>query len=489
MEQSDNEMMGAMLEAMAMMGAPSGFASGDITIGRLLQNRPDLARRLAVLDPVLTAATFGGLLTAPELQASAFRLEALVHLSLAHGNGRDAQSDKLVAELFQFLGNGFCGRMEDPAEDVFVGAIRSPWGNFRVLEGLWEGATFYLQRFIEAVASMPEGAPFDEIRRSVLALLRLSEATCDRAQLARWQLGEEMHAKTLPRRIVSDLPAYQQRVHFTKADLKAIGVEPSALAPFVFDPALRDVLGDAPVAGVHLERRPVVAYRDGFDLVLPTAVTTAIRHFIVDAVTRYGLLEPLRRAITHTYVELLSTTPLLGGAVGAPLPFTWGPDDTVAEAMIEFDEGRHLHFIFFTDPLTGLRDQGFFGINPASQNIGDEINRRIARAGEAMSRREHYKGGLSVAVACGIGRGVAFGFDREPAPNWRYEFCSAYDLVTLSWTPKFKPATLWRYLDAGDRVASLGVTLHNFNGLINLVAWARGLDEVVPGDRTVRRRK
>jgi hypothetical protein len=132
-----------MLRAMAMM---SGLGAGaTISVDQLLSERPDLRHRLKNLDPILAAASFGALLTVPDLQANTTRIEALVLLSLAMGGGRQKISDKVAADAFRHLGRGVCGHMEDPAEDLFVGAMRSPWGNFRVLEGLWEGGTFYLQ--------------------------------------------------------------------------------------------------------------------------------------------------------------------------------------------------------------------------------------------------------------------------------------------------------------------------------------------------------
>ena len=136
-------------EALAMLGAFGGGAA--VSLSDVLAGRPDLVRRFRQLDPVTAAATFGGLLTVPNLQANGVRVEALVHLALALGQGGQKPSDKLVAEAFRYLGEGRCGHMEDPAEDVLVGAVRSPWGDFRVLEGLWEGGGFYLQRVIEVV--------------------------------------------------------------------------------------------------------------------------------------------------------------------------------------------------------------------------------------------------------------------------------------------------------------------------------------------------
>ena len=43
---------------------------------------PDVVENLRDLSPIATAASFGSLLTLPELQANCFRIEALVHLRI-----------------------------------------------------------------------------------------------------------------------------------------------------------------------------------------------------------------------------------------------------------------------------------------------------------------------------------------------------------------------------------------------------------------------
>lgn len=48
-------------EALAMLGLAEG--GGTLTIDQTLASRPDLEMRLAKLDPVIAAATFGGMLT------------------------------------------------------------------------------------------------------------------------------------------------------------------------------------------------------------------------------------------------------------------------------------------------------------------------------------------------------------------------------------------------------------------------------------------
>lgn len=463
-----------MAEALAMLGAFGGGAT--VSLSDVLAGRPDLVRRFRQLDPVTAAATFGGLLTVPDLQANGVRVEALVHLALALGQGRQKPPDKLVAEPFRYLGEGRCGHMEDPAEDVLVGAVRSPWGNFRVLEGLWEGGVFYLQRFIEVVEQMPAGSGYDAIRRTILALLRMSDAVCGRARLDRWQLGAEMPAASLPKRALPALLLRRRHLRFTRQDLAAIGVDAGDLMPFVFDMAARGSLLEEPLGASTLERFPVLLDRDVFHLVLPTAVSSAIRYFVLAELGRAGLTEAFQAALANCYAELFAETPLLGGRIGAPLRFRLGPHAAFAETMMHVDLGRYIHFLFFTDALDDLDETGLAGTNPATALIGEEIDRRITAARASVADEPDFRGGLTVIVGCGVGRGVAIAFGEPDWPNWRVESCSAYDLVTLSWTTNFKPTTLWRMLDARDRVAALGTTLFNVNGLINLVGWARSLD-------------
>ena len=75
------------------------------------------------------------------LQSNCSRLEALVHLALAVGSGSTLRTQKEFADCFNCLGDGVCGRLEDPAEDVLVSLVTTSRGHFRVLEGIWESGS------------------------------------------------------------------------------------------------------------------------------------------------------------------------------------------------------------------------------------------------------------------------------------------------------------------------------------------------------------
>src|ERR1700722_13016170 len=91
----------------------------DTAIEEIAEECPDVIADLRRLEPVAAAATFAGLLAAPELQANCIRLEALVHLSVAYCAGGLAPTHESVRHNFDRLDEGYCGRMEDPAEDEF----------------------------------------------------------------------------------------------------------------------------------------------------------------------------------------------------------------------------------------------------------------------------------------------------------------------------------------------------------------------------------
>lgn len=73
------------LDAFAATMAAIGAA---VPIGPIAQACPSLMKALLAVHPVKAAATVGGLLTQKRLQPNCLRLETLVHLCVAAGNGK-----------------------------------------------------------------------------------------------------------------------------------------------------------------------------------------------------------------------------------------------------------------------------------------------------------------------------------------------------------------------------------------------------------------
>jgi hypothetical protein len=458
-----------------MFGAPVQSGVGP-SFQDVANAYPEVAARLGKLDPVQSATILGSLLTLPALQANCLRIEMLVHLALMAAKGRDKPSDLHVRAMFKALGLGFCGSMEDPAEDLFVGTVRTPRGNFRILEGIWEGNAFYLQRLLNVMETMPASGGYAELRDSVYALLTLSDLICERARLERHQLGAEMPAKGLSAKRLGTLGAKARRIRFSIAELEQGNIRPQLLTPFLFASSDRILLGTQQLGNSSLERRPLIRAGDFIAVVLPTAISAAIRYHIIGRMEMAGMLASLERGIANEYAQHFSGLQLLGGQRRAPIEFQFAEHGAFAGVMSMVDKGRYLNVIFFTDHLADFDETGLAGMNPGSPLVGDIIKQHINHAYEQASNRPDFVDGISLIVGCGIGRGSAIASGLDAHCEWRVEFISAYDLDTLSWTPGFKPLSLWRLLAAGDQVDALGADLQNFNGLLNLVAWTRSLD-------------
>jgi hypothetical protein len=450
---------------------------GAVPIARVIRGHSEVLAGLAEFDPLRLAATFAGLLTVPELQSNCIRLESLVHISLAFGHGRRKPVDKVIARLFSELGKGWLGYQEDPAEDVFVSLIRSPRGNFRVLEGVWESAGFELQRLVNTLERTPARSQFDYLRDTVYTLLQLSEAVCGRAKLARYQLGNEIPQDALPSKLIGLLGSIRRIVRFSEDELVSLGISVDQLAEFGFDPSRRSELANESIGNSFLERFPV-GHRNGeVILLLPTAVSVAIRRFVIEKMNSLGLLHVFAAALAHEHAQLFSETPLIGTETGAPIEFQKTKDGLLAGAMTAADRGLYISFVFFSDTLEGFERGGMMGTYPPGDpsKLDKSIELWIDEAYHAAIKQPDFRECLTILVGCGIGRAISVYKPQKHRDNWRLEFIGASDLVTLSWLEDFKALSLWRLMDSRERLAKLGVALQNMNGLLNIVGWARSL--------------
>jgi hypothetical protein len=452
------------------------LGAGNVNLRRIAVEQGKALASIETLDPVRLAASIGSLLAAPELQANCIRLETLVHLVLLFARGRRKPTDKIVSRLFREFGKGWAGRLEDPSEDVFVTLIATARGNFRMLEGVWESAGFFTQRVVNVVEALPNAPQFNRMRQSIYALLRLSDAVCERAGLTRYQLGSATPHPTIPPRLLVDLRSAYRLLRFSPADLAELGINPDDLEPFGFVAAGRDRLLDDQVGNSSLERSPIIYYGDAFYLVLPSATSAAIRRYVIEAMTSLNIKEAFVSQLGLEYSKLMSSTPLLGGKPGAQVEFRRTSDGLLAGVTRAIDRGRYLNVVFFVDTLEEFENGGLIGLNPRTGQLAADCEHWFDEAYRVASESADFRGMLTLLVGCGVGRIVANVASIRDRDKWQLEFVSAADLITLSWLPDFRPLELWRLLDARDKLTQQGVTLHNINGLLNLVAWMRSLD-------------
>lgn len=448
----------------------------EATFGEIAEELPDLVAGARGLGSVETASRFAVLLTAPELQANCIRLEAMVHLALTYCEGAATPTVQFIERSFRRLGEGYCGRMEDPSEDVFVSLVNTPYGNFRVFEGIKEGAGFYLQGVLDIVEGMPTRPPFDRIRHSVGCLLRLSEAVAARARTEEYGLGEELPLAHLPRHLGARVSMGTCLVCFSGDELAHLGILTEGLQDFIFDFESRSQLRSQRMGNSDLERWPLVAHGGVFYLLLPTAIPSAIIRFVIDSVSSLHKKQIFELAISHVYSRLFDESGILGKRLPGPIEFDWIPGGAIGSAMAGIDSGRFLHLVFIVDGLDGFTQEGLNGQNPDCDSLSKALHHHVERASETARKTSEFRDGITLVVGCGYGRGYRFELDRDLQEHWRLEAISAYDLVTLNFLRGFEALSLWRLLESRERLEQEGTHLLNVNGLLNLVAWSSELD-------------
>jgi hypothetical protein len=447
----------------------------EITIAEIARAHPEIISDLGPLSPVHTAVAFASLLKMPQFQANYARIEALVHLAIGYCDGDAPPTTENIRKQFNRAGEGYCGKMEDPVEDVFLSLVNSQAGNFRVFEGLLEGSGFHLQRILNIVEGMPNRPPFDRIRRAVASIMRLSDAVAARACLKENTLGIEIPHRTLPVQAAEQALTTSQVVQFDERDLAELQIPKECLSDFVFDLSQRTIVRNQIAGNTDLERRPIVVDGGNYYLLLPTSVATAIIRMVIDSVSSIGSAKVFELALCNEYARLFYEESILGKRLPEQLKFDKISSGYVSAAMTEVDSGRFLHLVFFVDTIDNFSDGTMRGSNGRPDVLSAVLSSHIKHAASEAKTRDGFRDGISILVACGFGRAIGIE-DLPPLPEaWRFEGISAYDLATLNWVDEFEALSLWRLLDARESVEKLGVILFNVNGLLNLVAWCRQL--------------
>lgn len=457
-------------------GLPDFSSLEDPSVAELAREYSQVVESFRTLDPVLTAAAFGGLLVLPELQPNCIRLEALVHLAMAYCVGEDTPSSDLVRDTFSSLNQGYCGRAEDPSEDVFAVLVNTSNGNFRIIQGIRESPGFFLQRFLNIVETMPRVGPFVHLLEAVDSLLKLSDLVAARAGVMENGLGQENPVTTFPAALDNRLAGVADLIRFTNDELAAFGISPASLHDFSFRMEDSAQLGAQVMGNTDLERRPIGVRNKCHFLLLPTAVSTSITRLIIEKVSALGLSRQFDAAMAAEYGNLFFRSSFLGTRLPEPPPFRNIRGGGVASFMTEIDPGRFLATVIFVDGLDGFLKDGFRGTNPSPKSLSAEVSSILTRAAAMVKQRPNFLSGLALIVCCGYGRSFVLSLEAPTCREWRFQFIAAQDLNTLNWLEGFDALSIWRLLDAQKAVEQQGVILLNPNGLLNLVAWSQELN-------------
>ncbi|WP_200864926.1 hypothetical protein [Pseudomonas viridiflava] len=457
----------------ALMGEQQRWAQLRINLQEASKEAAVLCRDLARFDPASAVPMISGLLTIPEYQSNCIRLELLVALALIHCNGRKTPSITDLQRWFAELGKTRCVLGEDPAEDVFVSLVQTDLGDYRLLEGVWESAGFYTQRVINVVATMPDRGSFSRLKRAVRSLLVISDLVCSAGRLSRYQLGSDVrHASLLPKGIGSRT-SLMSRVTIPFTQLTEHGVALDDLEPFFLSPKMRSSLLSQEVGLSVLDRMPLLVQRDMLVVALPTALSTALRSFVIEFLQDSGHVDVFDEVIADEFALLLGNTPLFGGPLRAPVSWRSIGTHRWATFVHEVDLGHILAFHLFFPSVRGHDAGGLKHDGALDVELVEALHQSMRGAEQHFGAKENFRRGLHVVVGCGWGKGYSAAIVPPENGKWAFESISAADLVRLSAISDMTPAHFWRLEEGLSAIKRAGVELVNLNGVLNLLGWMR----------------
>lgn len=445
----------------------------EISLDEATEDNKALCADLSRFDRLQTVALLSALLTLPEHQSNCIRLELLVTLAVVHCHGQKTPNLNDVSRWFSEIGKSRCVLGEDPAEDVFVTLIQTEEGDYRLLEGVWESAGFYTQRIVNVVGTMPGDGLYAGLKRTVRAILVVSEIVCDRANLRRYQQGSDIRHRTLVPAKLGRRDALIERVSIRYEDLEARGVSRQDLAPFFFPrDALAD-LGCQEVSLTTLDRQPLIDVGDRLIVVLPTAISTTLREFAIWAITEMGSADQFDLALSAEFADVLRSTRLFGDLKRPPILWGMVGQDRLASFSVEIDRGYVIALHVFLPSIQRRDEGGFKSVITLGKDLRDALQSSMRGVEQAHQANPEFRKGLHIVVGCGWGKGYSAAFERPGPSSWKLESLSAADLVTMSGLGDMSVRHFWRYEEGLDAVRRNGVTIVNINGVLNLLGWMR----------------
>ena len=346
----------------AFMAERMRWAGLLVTIQEIAEDNKALVNDLSTYDPTVAVPLLAGLLTLPDYQSHCLRLEILVALAVAYCHGRKKANVNEAQRWFSQIGKSQCTSSEDPAEDVFVSLIQDDRGDYRLFEGVWEEAGFYTQRVLDVIATMPDRGEFGQIKKSVRAMLTISDLVCDKAKLQRYQLGsDKLHSALSPRKLPGR-NALISRVTVTFAELQGRGVTQSDIEPFLFRPQMKKDLTTREIGCSYLDHYPLIMQADThLTVALPSALSVAIRNYAIANIIEGGLSKTFDDILARNYTNLFSDTPLLGGPRGAPAHWKIVSEHRWSTFNLEVDEGYYISYHIFLPSVQTHANGGFKG--------------------------------------------------------------------------------------------------------------------------------
>lgn len=440
-----------------------------------------LAQVLSKYSPLATISRLAGLLTVPSLQANTIRVEFLVHLAVTYCTGKKIPGYlDLRCWINKYLGKTRIFIDEDPVEDVFVTNVRTPEGNRRVFEGIWESNDYFLQALIDTLLS--ENAPkvCRDLLQPAFALLRLSDFVAERLRLQRWHIETSVPQRDVQIPSMTVIKNHAFAVNFTDDDLVSLGVNREALSNFIFFNDDKEKLKTESTGHSSLELRPLVDFGDTLVLALPHAVSPAIRRFVLSELQKMGYLQTFSNALAkyQAYqVEEDGLRELKNNTVSlSPPPHDNELMPPLSTWLLKYDTNKYIHVVFLHGQLDKLNKEGLSSIMEYPELLRTGLEKYLSKVALHCKALPDFVEGMTLIVTGGLGGGLMLGFTDGPADDWRLSFIRVSDILMLAGDIEQPIKRYLKCIKQKEWAENQGVSFMNINGDFNFYCYWRNLN-------------
>lgn len=443
-------------------------------------DHPKVRQLLKVLGAYSLEKTLplaAGLCTVPRFQANGYRLELFLQAVVAGCKGKRTPTwQQFQTWLNFFVGDFEISRLEDPPEDAFVLNVLTGVGDFRVLGGTWEAGEHAASLLIEAVAGL-NLKNSGQLMAPVLALLQMSDAVASRARLARWHSERSISKRALPIDSKTPLTEWAQHVVFTACDLVELGIPPEHLNPLVLSPDAYASLADQSNQESDLHRYPVIRIADTFILAMPSAVTYAVRRFIVAVADELDLVSDLNSVMMNRVLARLQEAVSRSHrhpVFNLDLPaFVRSIEGWCVSIVVSVGQRRFLHFVVVAFGLLEIAESGYQHPRALSDSRSRLLLEHIEAVRKHLENTESLDSGHTFLMGGHLGEAVIWDLP-EPRDHWTFSLARLADLEMLCRDPEDPLERLILMLNQQQALEQQGVEMPFDNGLLNRYAfWLR----------------
>ena len=433
--------------------------------------RSKFSSLLKPYSAVETGLVFAALLLNPSYQSSQYRLEKAIGLCLSMCEGNKKPNQDLITKIFEYLEDHGFTNMEDPAEDVQIDSVWYEGKQYKVCTGLWEGAAYQTQIFLDAIEMVSAMDGIDSLKETIRCTLIASDQIVTKNKLEAYKLGSAYPLESVDQESIRNIEGLIE-------SLKIVPHHSSCPVPQLNETEFASIY-KMELGASNLEARPFVKHRGSYYCMLPTAILICVKRTIIDFFRANRQEDAMDSGFFKAYASKIHKTKLLSKFEEIPVQFRqvvtaegWRSSETI----IQFNKNYFYHFMFVGETLKNLDGNWFNAMPTSPDNISDFIDASIRKAKQYALGKLGGKKGCSIIVICGHGKGIGLGSNFESDSRWMMQFLSAHDLDTISRDIDLTPNKFWRIVESDNQLKSMGTRLMNFNGFLNLYGYAKNND-------------